>query len=282
MHLDYDPPEGFAEPFVAGRTEPPPPLSMRDCLEMAQDGAPPADEDIAYMRGLYQGEVAFVDRAVGRLVDGLEELGLWDRTSFVLLADHGEEFWDHGGFEHGHTLYDELIRVPLLLRLPPARRLGGLAIDAQVRTIDIMPTLFELSGLESPASFAGDSMLPLLAGSPGAPRPAFSQSTLYGANKLSWRADPYQLIYDLAPNTEQPIELYDFRSDPRTLEDLAATKPEVAKRLHQDLARFYNDLKQRAKSISTPEVEDMSPSHIHEYLESIESLGYAGREEEQE
>ncbi len=282
VHLDYDPPAGFADPFVAGRTEPPPPLSMRDCLEMARDGAPPATKDVAYVRGLYQGEVAFVDRAVGRLVDGLDELGLWKKTTFVLLADHGEEFWDHGGFEHGHTLYDELIRVPLLLRLPPERRLGGLVIDEQVRTIDVMPTLFALSGLKSPASFAGESMLPILAGSPQAPRVAFSQSTLYGANKLSWRVDPYQLIYDLAADTEQPIELYDFRADPLTRDDLVASRPEVAKRLHQDLARFYNDLKQRAKSISTPKVEDMSPCHIHEYLESIESLGYAGRGEDED
>jgi arylsulfatase A-like enzyme len=281
VHLDYDPPDGFIEPFAQGRSEPPPPLSMRQCMGMGHDGAPPVQADIDYVRALYQGELAFVDRAVGRLVDGLEELELWDGATLVVTSDHGEEFWDHGGFEHGHTLYDELIRVPLIIRLPAGGAIQSPVVDAQVRTIDIMPTLFELGGLEAPSSFVGSSLLPLVAGEAQPAMPAFSQSTLYGASKLSWRADPYQLVYDLAPDVAQPIELYDFRADPLTQHDLALEKPKVAKRLHRDLARFYNDLKQRAQTISTPEVEDMSPTHVKEYLESIESLGYAGRGEEE-
>ncbi len=278
VHLDYDPPIGFRGPFTGGRNTPPVPLSARDCLAMAKDGAPPVQADIDYMRGLYQGELAFVDRAVGRLVKGLTELGRWDETSFVLISDHGEEFWDHGGFEHGHTLYDELTRVPLLLRLPPDRAPLKHVVDAQVRTIDVMPTLFELAGVEAPTSFAGRSLMPLVLGEALPARPAFSQSTLYGANKLSWRSDPYQLIYDLAPDVEQPIELYNFRSDPQTLHDLADEEPELARRLHQELARFYNDLKKRAETISTPEITDMSPSNLKKYLDSIEALGYGGRE----
>ena len=286
VHLDYDPPQGFIEPFVNGRSDPPPPLSMFQCIEMGRKGLGPLPADKRYMRGLYQGEVAFVDRAVGRFIDGLKELGRWSDTTLLLISDHGEEFWDHGGFEHGHTLFDELIRVPLIMHLPggearPGQSIAQSIIDTQVRSVDVMPTLFDMYNIEAPGSFVGESLLPLIAGKSRPAPPAFSQSTLYGADKLSWRVDPYQLIYDLAPDADPKYELYNFRTDPETIKDLALELPEVGENLHRDLARFYNDLKARAKGIRVPEVKNMSPSDVSKYLESIKVLGYSGREEDE-
>lgn len=283
-HLDYDPPDGYLEPFVGARRTPEPPVSMKECLELRQeDGeAPPSDVDLDYVRGVYQGEVAFIDRAVGRLVDGLQELGRWDRTSLVLTSDHGEEFWDHGGFEHGHTLYDELVRVPLIVRTPATGAGAVREVEPLVRTIDIAPTLFALSGLESPPSFLGRSLLPQLLGEPaGAVRPAFSQSTLYGAEKMAWRTDDWCLIVDQALEGADGIELYDVNADPGQTRNLAAERPQVRDQLVRTFQRFTRELEQRASSIATPKVRDMAPSTIKKYLESLDTLGYTGRDEDE-
>jgi arylsulfatase A-like enzyme len=281
-HLDYDPPDGYLEPFVGARRTPEPPVSMKECLELRRDEGqlPPSDEDLDYLRGVYQGEVAFVDRAVGRFVDGLRELGRWDRTTLVLTADHGEEFWEHGGFEHGHTLYDELVRVPLIVRTPGAAATGR-EVERMVRTIDVPPTMLELSGLAAPASFEGSSLAPLLAGQDAGPvRPAFSQSTLYGAEKMAWRTDRWCLIVDQAREGEEAIELYDIVADPGQTRDLSRERPQVRDQLARALSRFSRDLEQRAATIPQPEVRDMGPSTIKKYLESLEKLGYTGREGE--
>jgi len=283
-HLDYDPPDGYLEPFVGARRTPEPPVSMKECLELRQaDGeAPPSGADLDYIRGVYQGEVAFVDRAVGRLVDGLQELERWDRTSIVLTSDHGEEFWEHGGFEHGHTLYDELVRVPLIVRTPTSGSGAVHEVDPLVRTIDIAPTLLALSQLNSPPSFLGQSLVPHLTGEPvGAVRPAFSQSTLYGAEKMAWRTDSWCLIVDQAVEGPDGIELYDMQADPGQTRNLAAERPEVRDQLVRTFQRFTRELQQRAASIATPEVQDMGPTTIKKYLESLDTLGYTGRDEDE-
>lgn len=284
-HLDYDPPDGYIDGFVGERRKPAPPLSMRECLGLRRDegASPPSAEDLRYIRGLYQGEVSFVDQQIGRFVDGLKELGRWKNTTLVLTADHGEEFWDHEGFEHGHTLYHELVRVPLIVRTPPSAGANTHEVDRIVRTIDIMPTLFELHDIEPPRSFEGKSFLGDLRGqTPRRVPPAFSQGTLYGAEKISWRTQTHCLIVDQAKKPPEGMELYDLVADPYETQDVFQTQTKVAQELVQELVRFTRDLGQRAGTISTPEIKDMAPSTIKKYMESIESLGYAGREDEEE
>jgi len=277
-HLDYDPLDEFREPFAGGRTEPKQ-LTLQICRAMGgSPGSSSKDEDLRYIRGLYQAEIAAVDAAVGKLVDGLKQQGVWDRTTLVLTSDHGEEFWDHGGFEHGHTLYDELIRVPLAIRLRPDRPRVKAVVESHVRTIDIMPTLFELSGIEPPASFEGSSLLPLIDGATtDVPRPAFSQNTLYGADKISWRTKQYHFIRDRHPNSKRPIELYDWTVDPWEQDDLSERLPEQVDRMQQQLSVFFNDLVRRAESISTPQAQSMGPTAQRareEHRKQLESLGY--------
>ncbi|MCB9916140.1 MAG: sulfatase [Planctomycetes bacterium] len=277
-HLDYDPPAAWRARWAPDPVGLPPRLDMRTCVELGTRRAEgvPTDAERAYVRGLYEGEVAFVDSAFGRLVSGLRQLGRWDRARVVVVADHGEEFWDHGGFEHGHTLYDELVRVPLLVKGCAGAR--GVVVEQQVRTIDVLPTLFAEVGVAAPPSFEGRSLAPLLRGEDVQELPAFSQSTLYGRNKLSWRREGFQLVYDLDPDAEQQVELFDLGADPLGRTEVSAQRSDVAHRLQRELGAFYGQLKQRAKSVRTPEWQDMSPTHVHELLESLESLGYVGRE----
>ncbi len=282
-HLDYDPPDGYITPFVGDRRTPDPPVSMKECMDLRQgeDKTPPTQADIDYLLGLYDGEIAFVDRAIGRMIDGLKELERWDQTTLVLTSDHGEEFWDHGGFEHGHTLYDELVRVPLILRSPDAELITAHTIERQVRPIDIMPTLYNMCGIQNFPSFIGESLLPdMLGQTPSRIPPAFSQGTLYGADKMSWGHEGFNVIVDRAREGADAIELYDLTLDPLQQNDISKERPKLTARLTEEFSRFTRDLTARAKTISTPEIENMAPTKIKEYLQSIEALGYSGREDE--
>ena len=271
-HLDYDPPPGYAARFTGGRAEPALPLSMQKCMDLKTNGGedPPGPVDVAYVKGVYQGEINFTDVHLGRLVDELKKMGIYDRTILIVTADHGEEFWEHRGFEHGHTLYDELIRIPLVVKLPTDIAAAARVVDAQVRILDVAPTILELLGIEKPESFAGESLMPLIMGQSSEDRIAFAESTLYGSDKLAWRGRRYKYIVDVNPDAEASPELYDLQNDPGETENLLAARPGVAARLRAELAEFYGELSSRAKNMSQPTIKDMSPQTI----ESLRSLGY--------
>ncbi|MCA9542659.1 MAG: sulfatase, partial [Myxococcales bacterium] len=117
------------------------------------------DSDLAR----YRAEVIYTDLQIARLFRALETTGLLDRTIVVVTADHGDEFGDHGGQYHSTSLYDELIRVPLIVRVPglPPR-----VVDEAVSLLDIAPTALDLLGVPAPATFEGRSLKPLLRGEP--------------------------------------------------------------------------------------------------------------------
>ncbi|HET9209338.1 MAG TPA: sulfatase-like hydrolase/transferase, partial [Thermoanaerobaculia bacterium] len=119
---------------------------------------------VSYLRTLYEGEVHYADREFGRFLDLLKWLGLYDQSLVILVGDHGEEFAEHGGFEHGRTLFGEVLRVPLVVKYPGGRWAGE-RIDAPVDLVDVAPTvLAEAGGAETPG-FDGRA-LP----GPGSPR----------------------------------------------------------------------------------------------------------------
>ncbi len=271
-HLDYDPPPGYASKYTKGRTEPQPPLSWDKCMGLRTDDgrAPPAPEDVAYVKGVYEGEVNFTDAQMGLLVKELKTLGLYDKTMLIVVSDHGEEFWEHRRFEHGHTLYDELIRIPLILKLPAALEPVRRTVEDQVRILDVAPTILDILGIEPPESFAGRSLMPLIAGQIDEERMAFSESTLHRANKLALRGKGYKYVLDLKPNARVPEELYDYRADPGETENLLAALPDVAMELRTQLLEFHDSLSDQAETMSHPEVMDMTPNTI----ERLKSLGY--------
>jgi len=270
-HLDYDPPPGYAERFTNRRRAPAPPLNLNACLAFERPGrVPPTGEDIAYLRGVYHGEIAFLDEQIGRFVAGLKAIGVYDDAAVVVVADHGEEFWDHGGFEHGHSLYDELVRVPLILKLPAWCRAVQPAVDRQVRIIDVMPTIFELLGVGLPDTFVGRSLIPLVQGLADEERPAMCESTLYGSDRVSWRTASHKYVVDLDPSAEKPEELYDWRNDPEELVDLAAKSSDLVLALRAELLAFYGKLRDQAEGMSVPDTVDLDPKKI----QMLRELGY--------
>src|SRR5690606_14689244 len=108
-----------------------------------------SDEVAQLSSDLYDGEIAFTDQQIGRLLDALGERGQLANTIVVLHSDHGEEFWEHGSCDHGHAQNEELLRVPLVIAWPE-RVPAGRVVESRVRALDLYATLLELAGIPSP------------------------------------------------------------------------------------------------------------------------------------
>lgn len=281
-HLDYDPGEALLERFAGERRRPKPPLSGAACRKLAdKSGAGiPTAKAIEYVEAVYQGEVTFVDGAIGRFIDALKAMGLYDRSTIIVTADHGEEFWEHREFEHGHTLYDELVRVPLIVKLPREVASDRAVVDTVVRVLDVMPTVFDIYDIEAPESFVGESLLPLIRGETEASRLAFSETTLYGPDKQAIRDHRYKYIVDHDPEASLPEELYDWRTDPEERHNLIDSHPEIAARMRAEFAAFRAELDAAAAKTKVGNMRVISPRTRHLYEQSIDSLGYSGRDEE--
>ena len=268
-HLDYDPRPGYGAE-ISRPGLPAPPLTMEICRKLAEEGKDgrPTEEAVRYVRSAHEAEVSFVDAQIARLVAALRKAGLYDGATIVVVADHGEEFWDHGGFEHGHTLYDELLRVPLVIKPPRALGLGHRVVEEQVRMIDVLPTLLEIVGLEPPRIVQGRSLLSLMRGEKDEPRPSLGESTLYGDDRLALRRDGYKLILDLAQST---VELHDLGSDPGETRDVAAARPEITGEMERELMDLFETLTRGLPLLDdAPMPIDLSP----EQIERLKSLGY--------
>ena len=193
-----------------------------------------SQEDWKRIESLYDGEIAFADASIGALLKGLEKRGLLDNTLIVFMSDHGEEFFEHHGFEHGHTLYEELIKVPLVFSLPGTLP-GEARIARQVRLVDIMPTVLDLLDIPVPAEAEGVSLLPLMTGTETAPETrstalppeiAFSEALLYGDEQKSLSAYPWKLVYNVVTDNSA---LYNLARDPDENESMygLAAPPEA-------------------------------------------------------
>jgi arylsulfatase A-like enzyme len=210
------------------------------------------DADRRHLDALYDAAVIGTDRWVGELLDELErEVGL-ERTVVVFLADHGEDLYQHNDYlYHACSVYESSLHVPLAVVAPSL--VPGSTVPDLVELVDVLPTLLDLLGLESPACQHGESLVPLLAAAgaePAAGGPAGSILTEYGGTEIhTYREGSWKLVSNPGggapvcmagvPDGFYPIaerELYDLSSDPEEQHDLAASHPEIVARLEQGLA----------------------------------------------
>jgi arylsulfatase A-like enzyme len=181
-------------------------------------------DDIRALLALYDGEIADVDAWVGGIWDEIEADGLADRTLLVLTADHGDEFGEHGDYGHGHTVYQELSWVPLIVVGPQAATPGRM-VETPVPLLDIMPTLLDVAQAPAPDLMRGQSLLPVLQGGEPPERAIYSESPASRSayDDKSVRLGDYKLVYDVRLDR---AELYNLRTDPGEKLDLSATEPE--------------------------------------------------------
>jgi len=247
-HLVYDPPEDFRRRFADQRDRQPsePAFGTVRDMKRLRKGRLKLDEDrVRRLEKLYDGEVAYVDEQIGRLLDRLQAAGLYDNTIIVLTADHGEEFLDHGGFEHGHTLFEELIHVPLIFAghdLP-----HGVVISDPVGLVDVAPTLCALADLAIPQEYAGRSLLPPMEGASLPPRPLLSQGNMWGPPLDALRLGPHKLI-----RFQGKPALFDLRADPEERHNLLDSQPALAHTLETDLDLLLQALQADSTGNSLP------------------------------
>jgi arylsulfatase A-like enzyme len=276
-HYPYTRP-GFADPAAAGRL--PPAISAREVDAMHRGVLVPTEGERRYVRDLYDGDVAHADRVFGGLLESLERDGILDRAVLVVFSDHGEELWDREpGYspEHGHTLYQELVHVPLFVRWP-----GHVPAGARVRTpvslIDLGPTLLDLAGLPADPAHRGRSLAEALrAGGEPEETPIFAESVQYGPERFMLRQGNLKVVLtpypdrleNAVPIEARPLEVFDLAADPRETRDLPA-------RLGADAAGMVDRLWRRAKGVMGAPAgpDEANPPLPEDLLRQLRSLGY--------
>ena len=141
------------------------------------------DGDKAHLTALYDQEIASWDLSFGRFMRFLESRGVLDNTVVVVVADHGEEFFDHGAVLHGYTLYNEQLHVPLVIAAPGME--NGCTIETITRNIDVLPTVLDLVELGVPDGVQGESLVPLMDAEPGEDRFVYSQTRIRAVKTVS-------------------------------------------------------------------------------------------------
>ena len=276
LHQPIDPPAEDARRFLP---EPPPDFpSARYAGWSWGNLAPETANDPEFARyrsvklALYDGALHHVDDLIAGLVGRLRDRGLADGTLIVVTADHGEEFWDHAlaqrasgdprgiwGIGHGHTMYQELLRVPLLLVGPGVPR--GRAVDCPASLADVLPTVLTRLGVAMPTALEGRDLSPALGATPPdcADRLLVSDSPAWGADSAAIRAGRWKLVW----RKGEPLALFDLQLDPEERRSLADARPELA----EDLAARLREA--RAKTTTTRAAEVNA-----ELRAKLQTLGY--------
>jgi len=262
VHGPYCAPEKYRAPFLSGIPSPTDQAvrygQITEMLDQMETGKVYRREEQEYLRALYDGGINYTDWYIGELLAQLKQMGLYENTVIIVLADHGEEFWEHGGLGHGGQLYDELLRVPLIIKLPAAFGFRGKRLTTPARIIDIYPTIMELAGLSSPSRLRGKSLLAADAG---------EKCWLYAeAPEMAALRDRSWKFID-KPGSLQD-ELYNLEKDPAEIKNVIARYPERAAQMQAQIAKFTKS----AKSATSAHQEQKSIDP--KTFERLKSLGY--------
>ena len=203
-------------------------------------------KEIENIIALYDGEIRYTDEVfIMPLLKLLKDLGIYDKTMIILTSDHGEEFHDHGGWEHGRTLYNELIKVPLIIKFPYSKY-RGTKISSIARIIDIVPTILEEIGINySKYKFDGESLIKLIVVDKNRNSRIFYSDLAFKDIKnpcpalISTNFNNYKLIVDYMHNN---IELYDIRKDPTEKNDISRFKKNLVRKLLSKIEDYYKNI----------------------------------------
>ncbi len=255
-----------------------------------------SDRDLEHIRALYEGEVAWTDAAIGELLATLEERGRLDNTLIIVTADHGEEFFEHGDRGHRRTLYDEVLRVPLLIVPPQASSLSVAPLySGQVSLSDLLPTVLDYAGTESASAPYGRSLRPAIEGEGLEERPLISSLVVPVMDKRrgtgrglyeSLRLPSEKLIRfwvqfegDAQPSM-QSYEYFDLVADPGELNPVRTLNDKRVRRAWAKLEQAMNEI--RVQYLSTPRTPaDRLVTEVHAIAgDDLAHLGYASAGEE--
>jgi len=254
--------------------------------------------DLQHLKALYDGEIAWVDHNLERLVDGIRRLdpGILENTLIIVTSDHGESFFEHGKIGHRNHLFDSEVRIPLIL-FCPAKLPAGKQVSELVRIYDIVPTITSLAGVETPGYVRGRSLVDAI-GAAGAeePRPAVLELTALPQGKQKFLETHSSLLHkDMklirvqkrrwssrrpldfgGPLVEEHYELYDLRQDPGEEVDIADSRKEMVEKMKQAMQALHEELARESELLRRTGGGE-APVEVPEHLRrQLEELGYGG------
>jgi arylsulfatase A-like enzyme len=228
---------------------------------------------------MYEGEVNYIDSQLGRLFTHLRNRGLLDRTIIVIFADHGEEFLEHGLHGHGLTLYDEVIRVPLIIRYPlmlPSDKV----IKGQVQLLDVFPTILSLAGIRNTYHMEGRDLLPIMYsdGKTDSNRFAFMETGMSGDMRYGIRSSDLKYLTGFKLKITRKLQImkgeegYQLAADSAEQHDLCSQDPTLCAMLRDKLNKYKEVLEgeSAARGVKLGASRELSI----EERERLRSLGY--------
>jgi arylsulfatase A-like enzyme len=276
-HVPYDPPDEFLSMYKKGEyVGPVAPRKTPEQLAEAKKVPPKISfsaADKQYLKDLYDGEVSYHDRYMGLFVERLAKLGLYDDTVFVITADHGEEFDEHGSWGHGHSVYQELLWIPYIVRFPgvvPA----GKRISEAVSSMTVYPTVLEAVGVAAPSMLEDRSVLSWLRGAPPPAVPvAFSD---FLDDRRVIRSGRWKLILRGTNET-----LFDLATDPTEQKELERSKHPIAARYTTLMLGQFLGARDRRNWLGAGQGQgvklERENAAIDDTLrEQLKAIGYAG------
>jgi arylsulfatase A-like enzyme len=227
-HSPYTPPARFRQQLASFVTDPE--LGLRAHvrgLDKRRERIPA--HEVRAITALYDAEIAFNDSSFGIFIDRLKALDLYDSSLIVVLGDHGEELYDHGRWRHSYSLFQELLRVPLMIKLPQ-QEMAGRKPDTIARQIDILPTILDELGLPCPAGIEGRSLI-TAATAPAAAPATFAWLDTSRDLRAVLVGDLKLIEYHRYDRPHPPVALYDLSTDPGERTNLAEHNQDQVARL---------------------------------------------------
>jgi arylsulfatase A-like enzyme len=225
------------------------------------------------LRRNYRLEVEYLDRQLGALLDALSESGSLEDTIVVLMADHGDEFYEHGQYGHGNYPYDELVHVPLSIRFPERFGVAGTTVPEMVRCMDVLPTVADLAGVDFSdrmrERMTAESLREVIVDGES---PSYDvvviEKKIWGEDRYvrGFRTEEWKYIHDSA---EDSSLLFDLTTDPGDRRDVSETEPEALSRFDSLRADRVRSSRRTSADVSAPELEVGSG-----VSERLEALGY--------
>jgi arylsulfatase A-like enzyme len=271
-HGPYDCPSPWNEAFLdeAAKWKR---LALRRYLQKMGNSHSFSPEEIRNIIDLYDGEIKYADETlIEPLISLLKELEIYDQTLLIITSDHGEEFADHGGWLHGSTLYDELIRVPLIIKFPGSQ-FKGKRINTICRTIDIMPTLLEFTSIEfKKDQLDGKSLRDLILEKEKDDRNFISDLAHSDLPDpcpalIATNDNKLKLIIDKTSKGTDSIKLYDLSKDPKESTNILQKEIKSGRALLKLINDYYSEKLRIQRKIETVYLDK-------ELEEKLKALGY--------
>lgn len=265
-----------------------------------------SERDLGHVQALYDAEIFWVDRHIGRIVQSLKDLGVYDNTIICITSDHGDEFFEHDRIGHRGTLWTEVLKIALILRIPDGLTAPGKRLDTVARIYDIAPTLLDYAGVDSISEAEGSSLRPEISGESGPKRAALGRIMAPGNRpggfppmQDCWRNENYTVIRHLRVNNQRtqamrqlvlepirarhsifsnkslPFLVYDRREDPEESKPLARTDSRYLEAIQQYTEDFTQAQDSRLKLKRSGLSERLAPKFDAETEASLKAIGYA-------